>query len=438
MLTTKENERLTQVGSGTPLGELMRRYWHPIAALAQLDKEPTKAVKILGEDLVLYKDRRGTLGLVGQACAHRRVNLLYGIPEEQGLRCPYHGWLYNEKGQCLEQPAEAPDSTFKDRIKIPAYPVQALGGLVFAYLGPEPAPLLPRWDLLVWDNVARDIGIQVVPCNWLQIMENSLDPVHVEWLHGYFPRYILERMGRADFTGMYWAVQSDVRGDRLTSVAAGKHQKIGFDLFDHGIVKRRVVEGTDENHPAWRIGHPILFPNILRVGTSFEFRVPADDTHTLHVWYTVYSPPEGVELPKQETVPYYDVPLPQEKEGHPVWPSLDFTIAQDMTVWMTQGPVADRSQEKVGESDKGIILFRRLLREQLDNLEAGRELMNVFQDGAKAEYVELPWEGMERGGPHHGVIPLRGGTASKWSPVLREMVAAAHGDEAISLTTPEA
>jgi 5,5'-dehydrodivanillate O-demethylase len=131
------------VGPGAPGGELMRRYWHPIAASGELNEKPTKSVRILGEDLILYKDRSGTLGLIDESCPHRRVNMLYGIPEEKGLRCPYHGWLMDEAGQCIEMPAEAPDSTFKDRVKVKGYPAQELGGLVFAYLGPEPAPLLP-------------------------------------------------------------------------------------------------------------------------------------------------------------------------------------------------------------------------------------------------------------------------------------------------------
>jgi phenylpropionate dioxygenase-like ring-hydroxylating dioxygenase large terminal subunit len=103
--------------------------------------------------------------------------MLYGIPEEEGLRCPYHGWMFNGTGQCIEMPAEAPDSTFPSRVKMPGYSVQELCGLIFAYLGPEPVPLLPRWDMFVWDNVLRDIGATIIPCNWLQIMENSLEPV---------------------------------------------------------------------------------------------------------------------------------------------------------------------------------------------------------------------------------------------------------------------
>ena len=147
MLTVEQNERLTKVGPGTPMGELMRRYWHPVAVASDLDTDPVKSVTLLGESLVLYRDQKGRHGLIDDRCPHWRFSLLYGIPEEQGLRCPYHGWMFNETGQCVEMPGEAPDSSFPSRVKINGYPVQELGGLLFAYLGPEPVPLLPRWPL---------------------------------------------------------------------------------------------------------------------------------------------------------------------------------------------------------------------------------------------------------------------------------------------------
>ena len=189
MLSIEKNELLTKVGPGTPTGELMRRYWHPIAAAGELLEKPTKPVRLLGEDLVLYKDKSGTLGLIDRFCPHRRVDLTYGIPEENGLRCMYHGWMMDETGQCIEQPFEEtvrPDGRFKEKVKIAGYPVEELGGLIFAYMGPQPAPLLPRWEQLTYDNAIRDIAITELPCNWLQAQENSVDPVHTEWLHFYY------------------------------------------------------------------------------------------------------------------------------------------------------------------------------------------------------------------------------------------------------------
>ena len=379
MLTVQENRRLTQVGPGTPMGVLMRRYWHPIAGSAELVQRPTREVRLLGEDLVLYRDKGGRLGLIGARCAHRSVRLVHGVAEPEGLRCPYHGWMYDATGQCIEMPAEAPDSTFKDRVRLPAYPVQELGGLIFAYLGPAPAPLLPRWDLLVHDNALRTIGVTVLPCNWLQCMENSLDPVHLEWLHGRYYMDVLERQGKSpDYA----------RG------AFRRHRKIGFDLFEYGIVKRRVVEGGSEEDLDWRVGHPILFPNILRQGgggrDSFQWRVPMDDTHTYHVDYNVFFPAPGHRAPQADVVPIHQVPI-YDEAGELF---TDSVISQDYMVWLDQGDVADRSVEKLAESDKGIILYRRLLREQMSIVEDGGDPMCTFRDPATNQRVEIAQEEM--------------------------------------------
>jgi 5,5'-dehydrodivanillate O-demethylase len=373
MLSKELNERLTRVGPGTPGGELLRRYWQPIGGVAELDENPVKKVRLLGEDLVLYRDRSGNLGLIDEPCPHRRVSMEYGIPEEEGLRCPYHGWLFNHTGQCTEQPAEPWNSTFKDRVRTKAYPVQALGGLVFAYLGPEPAPLLPRFDLLVWDNVTRQIGVTLLPCNWLQAMENSLDPVHVEWLHGYYMNYV-------------WGLKGVTNPERFSS----RHKKIGFDRFDYGLIKRRVVEGNSEEDEPWRVGHPILFPNVLRVGSAgsytFQYRVPVDDENTLHLTYTVYRP--GIPVPPQESVPVYQLPL-YDDQGKFL---TEVVLVQDFFAWASQGAIAARDQEHLGQSDIGVIMLRELLREQIDLVAAGSDPLGTVRDASKNECIELPQE----------------------------------------------
>src|SRR5258706_7698385 len=147
-------------------------------------------VRILGEDLVLLKARPGRLGLIHKFCPHRRASLAYGLPTADGLRCSYHGWEYDAQGHCLDRPSETHRDALKDKVMTPAYPVQTLGGLIFAYLGPLPAPLLPRFDAYAEDGAIRTVGKVVVDCNWLQIMENSADPVHTEWLHGQILEFI--------------------------------------------------------------------------------------------------------------------------------------------------------------------------------------------------------------------------------------------------------
>ncbi|MCH7481838.1 MAG: aromatic ring-hydroxylating dioxygenase subunit alpha [Chloroflexi bacterium] len=384
MLSVEENTRLTSVGPGTPMGELMRRYWHPIAAATELDERPTKEVRLLGEDLVLYKDRSGTIGLIERTCAHRRVNLAYGIPEEHGLRCMYHGWLYDETGQCIEQPFEEtvhPDGRFKEKVRLAGYSVEVLGGLIFAYMGPQPVPLLPRFEPFMWENGWADIALADLPCNWLQCMENSLDPVHLEWLHGYWGVWQRQEKARAQGSdaGVFPTIPQP-------------HKRIGFDVFDYGIIKRRITGDTDESHNDWRVGHPIMFPATLFVGSatncSLQFRTPVDDTHTLHItWYFFRAAPGHTE-PPQDVIPHWNVPL-HEPDGRLI---ADLVNHQDFVAWITQGPNADRSREKLGESDKGIILYRKVLKEQMEIVADGGEPMGIVRDPAVNECIELPLE----------------------------------------------
>ena len=407
------------------MGELMRRYWQPIAAAVELDENPLKHVKLLGESLVLYRNLKGNLGLIGDTCPHRNVSMIYGVPENDGLRCPYHGWMFDCAGQCVEMPAEPSGSTFPSQVKIAGYPVEELAGLVFAYLGPLPAPLLPRWDMFVWDNVLRDIGSVVIPCNWLQIQENSLDPVHGEWLNGRFSNFVLERLGRADLKHQFLRGNREVIGETV-------HEKIGFDEFQYGIIKRRIMEGGSEQDPDWRIGHPVMFPNVLRVGTNFQYRVPVDDTHTLHIWFTAYPHPPGEEVPKQDEGPHYKVPLPIDELGEFDSTLLDNNFGQNIVAWVSQGAIANRSIEKLGESDKGIILFRRQLQQQLAIIEDGGQPMNVFRDPEQNVCIDLPWEGQEDAWNFmcKGIM-RRTGQSGKYAPVLRDMVARFDGEQAL-------
>jgi 5,5'-dehydrodivanillate O-demethylase len=292
----------------------------------------------------------------------------------------YHGWMFDETGQCVEQPFEEtvhPDGRFKEKVKIAGYPVAELAGLVFAYLGPLPAPALPQWEQLLWDNAVRDIAITELPCNWLQCQENSLDPVHVEWMHAYLGQYL-----------------STDRNALARGGALRPHQRIGFDEFEFGIIKRRVLLGGDEADDEWAVGHPVLFPNILLVGNearaTFQFRVPADDYNTHHISIYSFRAAPGAPVPKQDVVPYRQVPLTDD-DGYYI---LDWTFNQDYMGWVTQGPLAERDKEVLGESDKGIIMFRKQLKRNLQIMEDGGEPMNVFHT---SETLRAPVEKVKFG-----------------------------------------
>ena len=240
------------------MGNLLRRYWHPIAGVSEFDEQETKPVRIMGEDLVLYKDLSGTYGLIDRQCQHRRADLSYGFVEECGLRCNYHGWLYDEKGACIAQPYEDtahPEAKFKDKVKIKAYPVQPLAGLLWAYMGPEPAPLLPNWEPFTWDNGFVQVVLSDVPCNWFQCAENCIDPVHFEWMHS---NWSIRLSGK---TGPY----------------IPKHLKVDFKEHEFGLTYHRIAENTDENNPLWTVGRMYLWPNCLFTGEHFEWRTPIDD-----------------------------------------------------------------------------------------------------------------------------------------------------------------
>ena len=299
--------------------------------------------RLLSEDLVLYRDKSGTLGLIDRFCP------------------------------------STPTRRFKEKVKIAGYPVEELGGLIWAYLGPSPAPLLPRWDLLVREDLLRNVGTTMVPCNWLQCMENSMDPVHTEWLHAYLTQHLRDRQG----------MDVPRASDRLYDVQ--RHERIGFYSFQHGLYKQRLLAGQSDENDDWRTGHPVLFPTILRNsggpqgGGTFQIRVPVDDTHTWHLLYRAADAPEGTPLEDRTNVTAYDLPLYDDKGEY----RLDITLVQDFMAWVTQGPIADRTKEALGVSDEGLILFRKLLDEQIAVVEDGTQPMNVFLDAQVNERLDV-------------------------------------------------
>jgi 5,5'-dehydrodivanillate O-demethylase len=373
MLTPAQNQRLTQTGRGTPAGELLRRYWWPAAVSTQLPNESVLGVRLLGEDLALYRTASGQLGLVSERCAHRGASLVYGIPEEEGLRCPYHGWRYAPTGQCNDTPGEPADSTFKERVCLAGYPVQELGGLIFAYLGPQPAPLLPRWDVLARDDLKREVGITDLPINWLNLAENQMDPYHLDYLHTRYMNWVMKKQGKPK-----------IAEER-------RHLDIAFDVWEYGIMKRRLLEGDDpETSEEWLVGHPLLFPNTLALGGErprLGYRAPLDDTQVRV--YSVFSAPYGPDEPRPQPVKHYEIPYKHE-DGRFI---VETVLGTDFMACVTQGAIPDRSIERLGTTDRGVILYRRLLEEQIQKVERGEDPMGVIRDPAKnTPMISIPRE----------------------------------------------
>ncbi|HXE28975.1 MAG TPA: Rieske 2Fe-2S domain-containing protein, partial [Stellaceae bacterium] len=183
MLTKEQNELVTRAGPGTPLGKLFRRYWQPVAMLSDIPDDAPLEVKALHETFVLFKDDQGRVGLLDLHCPHRGADLSYGRIEDGGLRCVYHGWVFDVNGQCLQQPAEPPGKDFCRMIKHKSYPVQVRGGMVFAYLGEGEPPAFPEWECLQVPDNHRFVVRSRERCNWLQGLEGDIDPYHLSYLH---------------------------------------------------------------------------------------------------------------------------------------------------------------------------------------------------------------------------------------------------------------
>jgi len=350
MLSRQENDLLTSVGPGTPCGEMLRRYWWPIgfSALVTEKQTPTK-VRLLGEDFVLFRDGALRLGLLELHCSHRGTSLEFGRVEDQGIRCCYHGWLYDVAGRCLEQPAEPGESTFKDRILHPAYKVQEIAGFIFAYLGPDPAPLLPRYDLFLEENGERVIGAGTEYCNWLQRAENSVDQTHLVALHA--PEY---------------------------PQMALKRPQIGWQKTVYGAKITMHVPGVSKpKHSHW------VFPSHTRHTTArkdrvpdhaIRFRVPTDDTTTKTFWLR-FTPND--EANRGRPLRLKTVGFEDDKPG--IYTRVNdgwWGIAshdQDRVAQESQGEIYDRTREHLGASDEGVILLRQTIKESIEAVRQGQD-----------------------------------------------------------------
>jgi len=369
MLSPDENELFTCVGPGTPGGELLRRYWQPACYTAEItERDPAINVRIMGEELVVFRFPDGAYGCLEEHCAHRRTSLAYGFVERDGIRCAYHGWKYDRDGRCVDQPFEPQGSTFRERIKLKAYPVQELGGLVFVYMGPVPAPVLPRWDFLVWSNGRRTLRRQpVLNCNWFQIQENTADVTHTYFLHGHM---------------LYTSGVREKGAMRLYRPFEG----YGFQPFEWGMVKCWQYAETEHWPAAREAGNMLILPNILRFATDMHWRVPVDDTHTL-VFAAMFDAGEPPGEVLEDAEPQLRADGRYRRDN--IW-------AQDRMAWETQGGVMDRAKEHLGVSDRGIIMFRQMIKDQIERVQQGLDPQGVLRE--PRDVIELPLDQYVNGG----------------------------------------
>jgi 5,5'-dehydrodivanillate O-demethylase oxygenase subunit len=359
MLSKEEQERLVRVGPGTPMGNLLRRYWWPVGFAEQTTTKPQR-LKLLGEELVLYRGEDGQPALMELRCAHRNVALDYGRVEGDCIRCPYHGWLYDPTGQCVEQPAEPAESTFKERVRLQGYQAQELGGLVFGYLGPTPAPLLPKYEPVARMDGEKVLMARMGYSNWLQAAENIVDISHLAWLHGArFPKY----------------------GARKVSY--------DWEPTEVGLNNVMQIEGIDLTHISCYV-----FPTFNRftldpidgeLVQAFIYRVPVDDEHTM-VWQVRFRPNTA---PVLKTLGFRATQLGVYNPLESDWWGIDFSD-QDRMAIEQQGTIMNRQSERLGASDRGIVLLRQMMQENVAAVEAGRDPFGVRRGADQDTIIGFP------------------------------------------------
>ncbi|HZT09110.1 MAG TPA: Rieske 2Fe-2S domain-containing protein [Chloroflexota bacterium] len=406
MPNNREEELLARVGPGTPSGEVFRRYWLPVEVSANLGGGPGPAfsgssnplrLTVLGEQLVLFRDGSGKPGLVAEHCSHRGTSLYYGRVEDEGLRCLYHGWLYDREGRCLDTPAEPPESSFKHTVRHPAYPCREVGGLIFAYMGPpEKEPPFPRFPQLFREDGVRITGNgrRIQKSNvFLQTLDNVLDVWHREVAHGWFKA--VPRVG---------SIHHGTNGQEPTPI---KFERTPWGAC-YVTLQNTAKEGVYEYHethavmPCQRMGQP--------GGSSINWAVPIDDATTR--WFGVSFHPfdEHGEIPPsvQQRMfsqtpsdaggPFYDGWV--EDVGH--WwnhghPLRQGPIWEDEVIMGTQGSEArnrlpDWDRWRLATSDRGLTLMHDLWREQVSRVEEGLDPIGIVRGEAAERYIPVPGE----------------------------------------------
>ena len=401
MLSQEENDLITRTGPGTPGGNFLRRYWQPVALSEELpaDSAPLP-VRIMSEDLVLFRDDQGRLGLLGLHCSHRRADLSYGRIENGGLRCLYHGWLYDRQGNCLEQPCEPAGRRFCEKVHHLAYPCHEQAGIIFAYMGPGEAPLFPGYEPLL----ARPGHVLVTKifheCNYFQANEGNLDPSHVSYLH---------RQGNVPEN-----LKRPVKGSDgklpLALYEADMAPHIDAEETDYG-VRIFSTRNADEGRTFIRITNFIL-PNKATIpgpmsgdGYNMYWHVPIDDMH--HWRYDMVfrrsAPMEQKDIdrnneildeltldyrPKRNKANRYM----QDRESMKTWSFSGmgriFNV-QDTAIVEASGPIIDRTREFLGPSDRAIIAARRQMLRAIRDVEAGSEAPHVVRDEAANRFPHI-------------------------------------------------
>ena len=448
-MKAEQNELITRIGPGTPCGELMRRYWQPVALVDEFNPaldprmavRPVKAVRLLGQDFVLFRDAKGGYGLLDRDCPHRGADLAFGRHEGDGLRCPFHGWKFDVTGQCTETPAEPAGSTLCQRIRQRSYPLIEKSGVLFGWFGPEDVspPPFPAFDCFAAPATHSFAFKGLWNCNWLQAFEVGIDPAHASFLHRFFNDESLEESYGRQFRG---ASLGELDGQRLpmTKVMREFDQpEIAFAPMPYGL-QLTALRPINEQLTHTRVTNAI-FPSTFVIPLSetmtiTQIHVPVDDTK--NYWYAIFTSfdaPVDKEVMRKQRLEAVTLPDYIPKSGrHNQWgfsaeEQLSRTYlgmgesdinVHDQWACESMGAIQDRSREHLGTTDKVIMANRRILIKAIETVQAGGTPPGV----ADAEVA------VHRMGPDtvDGLAPT-GGTEAWWRHAVqakRDEIGRAH------------
>src|SRR5688572_20751913 len=398
MISAEQNELMTRIGPGTPAGALLRNYWQPVALVDELQgPRPVKAVRILNEDLVLFK-HQNQYGLIHRQCAHRGADLAYGRLEDGGLRCSFHGWLFDVTGKCLQTPAEPESSRLCEHIRQRAYPVTERSGILFAYLGGGEPPAFAGFDCFVAPDEYTFAFKGYWDCNWLQALEVGIDPAHASWLHRFFEG----EDPAASYGRQFRGTPSDSQMPISKVLREFSRPEIRVERTDYGM-RLHTLRRISDAHTHIRVTN-ILFPQGFVIPMNAEmtisqWHVPVDDTGCY--WYAIFTsfgaPVDKATMRSQRLKTY---PAPDYKpvfsrsnswgfdageQGKQTFTGMGFDInIHDQWACESQGPIQDRTRENLGSTDKGIVLYRRLLLDAIRKNEAGELKVDIDASGPPA------------------------------------------------------
>ena len=404
MISAEQNELMTRIGAGTPAGRLLRRYWQPVALADELQGErPVKALRLLGEDLVLYKAGAG-YGLMQRHCPHRGADLAYGRLEADGLRCSFHGWKFDAAGKCVETPAEPAGSRMCEQIRTLAYPVLEKSGILFAYLGAGAPPAFPRFDCFVAPEAYTFAFKGYWDCNWLQALEVGIDPAHASWLHKYFE----DEDPAANYGRQFRGTPADSSLPISKVLREYDRPEIRVERTDYGM-RLQTLRKLSDAQTHIRVTN-VLFPQAFVIPMNAEmtitqFHVPVDDTGCY--WYSIFTSfgaPVDKDTMRSQRLRTYPAPdykpifgrtngwgFNSEEQRTKTFTGMGFDInIHDQFACESQGPIQDRTKENLGSSDKGIVLYRRILVDAIRKSEAGEKPLMVVDDAQASALTGPP------------------------------------------------